>query len=195
MTEHLTGDYWNNRYLNQQTGWDLGEISTPLKQYIDQLADKEIRILIPGCGNAYEAAYLLEHGFKQVTCIDISPSLCDELEKRLGKSGLRVICGDFFTHSGQYDLILEQTFFCALSPALRENYAKHMASLLPKGGKLAGVLFNCVFEKEGPPFGGDAGEYRVYFEPFFYLKHFAPCYNSISPRSGNELFMVLERKG
>ena len=37
----LSGDAWDNRYLNNDIGWDLGEISTPLKVYIDQLENKE----------------------------------------------------------------------------------------------------------------------------------------------------------
>jgi len=57
-------NYWENRYQNQQTGWDIGEISSPLKAYIDQLEDKSIKILIPGAGNAYEAEYLFLNGFK-----------------------------------------------------------------------------------------------------------------------------------
>ena len=58
--------------MSQTAGWDIGYPSTPLKEYIDQLKDKSITILIPGCGNAYEAAYLFERGFKQVTLVDLS---------------------------------------------------------------------------------------------------------------------------
>lgn len=62
----LDADFWNERYSSQQTGWDIGSPSTPLKEYIDQLTDKDIRILIPGCGNAYEAEYLHQQGFSNV---------------------------------------------------------------------------------------------------------------------------------
>ena len=55
---------WEKRYRESETGWDLGSISTPLKEYFDQLEDKEIKVLIPGCGNAHEASYLHELGFK-----------------------------------------------------------------------------------------------------------------------------------
>ena len=50
--------YWQDKYINQHTGWDIGYISTPIKEYIDQLSDKSLKILIPGAGNAHEAAYL-----------------------------------------------------------------------------------------------------------------------------------------
>jgi hypothetical protein len=60
MTDFLSKDYWNNRYEADEIGWDLKIISPPLKAYIDQLTDKNIRILIPGCGSGYEAEYLLK---------------------------------------------------------------------------------------------------------------------------------------
>ena len=47
--------YWNNRYKEKRTGWDIGYASTPLVKYFKRLTDKVTRILIPGCGNAYEA--------------------------------------------------------------------------------------------------------------------------------------------
>ena len=53
-----TKNYWTNRYSKAKTGWDIGYPSTPLKTYFDQLENKDLRILIPGAGNAYEAEYL-----------------------------------------------------------------------------------------------------------------------------------------
>ena len=69
--------YWDNKYTTGDTGWDLGEISSPLKNYIDQLRDYNLKILVPGAGNSYEAEYLFKNGFKNVYVLDISeqPSL------------------------------------------------------------------------------------------------------------------------
>ncbi|MBX9448501.1 MAG: hypothetical protein KL787_01740 [Taibaiella sp.] len=102
--------------------------------------------------------------------------------------------GDFFEHRGNYDLILEQTFFCALPPGLRENYAKKMQQLLNPGGTLAGVLFHIEFEKAGPPFGGHTREYQKLFDPCFHIHKMEPCYNSIAPRDGHEVFIHLIKK-
>ena len=188
----LDANYWNDRYQNSATGWDVGTISTPLKEYIDQLHSKELRILIPGCGNAYEAAYLLENGFTNVTVIDIAPTLTKKLEEQfasyLNKS-LHVITGNFFDLEGQFDLILEQTFFCALDPGLREKYVSKMSDLLAPKGKLAGVLFNRDFPG-GPPFGGSIAEYQKLFSEHFNNIRLAPCYNSIAPRRDAEAFMI-----
>lgn len=187
----LDDQYWTNRYQQQETGWDIGYISTPLKAYIDQLSEKNISILIPGCGNSYEAAYLLQQGFNNITLIDISNLLCKQLEESFAvvlNKGLQIICADFFDHAGQYDLIIEQTFFCALDPLLRKKYAAKMHELLKPGGKLVGVLFNKNFEG-GPPFAGNENEYRQLFQQQFSIVKMEPCYNSVAPRSGSELFI------
>ena len=188
----LDDNYWSNRYANKSAGWDTGSVTTPLKEYFDQLKDKNISILIPGCGNSYEAAYLLQNGFTNITLIDISTVLCKQLEEKFvaSSSAIKIICGDFFEHTMQYDLIVEQTFFCALEPSLRKNYAEKMLQLLKPGGKLIGVLFNRNFES-GPPFSGDENEYRKLFGHYFDIEIMEPCYNSIKPRAGVELFIKL----
>ena len=187
--------YWNNQYNADTTNWDLGEISPPLKTYIDQLTNKNLRILIPGCGNSYEAEYLLQQGFTNVTVIDIAPALVEQLKiKFADNKNINIILGDFFNHTGQYDLILEQTFFCAINPSLRKAYAVKMKELLVNNGKLAGVLFGKEFEVKGPPFGGSKCQYMPLFENDFNLNTFHPCYNSFAKRAGSELFINLEKK-
>lgn len=188
----LDAEYWSNRYLENKTGWDIGSSSTPLTDYIIQLKNKSITILIPGCGNAYEAEVLLNAGFKQVTLLDISAVLTDKLKKKFEKHPLQVITGDFFNHRGEYDLILEQTFFCALDPTQRNDYVEKMATLLKPGGKLVGVLFNRQFEG-GPPFGGSKEEYEQLFSKKFNIKKMEPCYNSIEARKDSELFIILQK--
>lgn len=194
-TEILDAAYWNNRYATGETGWDMRQASPPLKEYIDQLIDKAIRILIPGCGNSYEAAYLLQQGFTNITVIDIAPVLVEKLKINFANnSHIKIIQGDFFEHNGEYDVILEQTFFCALNPALRSAYAKKMSELLAKKGKLAGLLFSKEFEQQGPPFGGTAEAYKELFENLFHLNTLAPCYNSHAKRAGTELFIKFTKR-
>ncbi len=189
----LDNKYWSNRYSNDTATWDTHKITPPLKAYFDQLTNKETSILIPGCGNGYEAAYLLQNGFSNITLIDISTVLYNALEEKFSaylQNSLQIICADFFTHEGQYDLIIEQTFFCALHPSLRNKYAEKMYQLLKPGGKLVGLLFNREFES-GPPFSGNEKEYRQLFQQQFTIAIMEACYNSIAPRSGVELFIKL----
>lgn len=190
----LSSSYWNNRYVNDDFAWDLGAVSTPLKAYIDQLTNKELNILIPGAGNAYEAEYLYSRGFKNVYVLDFALAPLLNIKARIPEFlESHLLNQDFFEHSGQYDLILEQTFFCALDPALRKRYVVHMLELLKPGAKLTGVLFNDVLNKDQPPFGGSKAEYETLFFPDFHPLKMELCYNSIKPREGRELFIMLQK--
>ena len=193
----LSANFWTERYDTERTGWDIGYTSTPLATYIDQLKNPELRILIPGCGNAYEAFYLWEKGFRKLTLLDISPRPVARLRAQFAEhfqEQPNILLEDFFEHQGTYDLILEQTFFCALPPSARPDYARKMAELLKPGGQLVGVLFNRHFTHQGPPFGGDPEAYAAHFAPYFEFKHWAECRHSIPPRRGSEWWINLVRK-
>jgi SAM-dependent methyltransferase len=190
---HLTSDYWTNRYEVGKTGWDLKNISPPLKSYIEQLEDKNLRILIPGAGYGYEVMYLFNKRFKHVYYLDFSPAPLKYFKKMLPDFPQKqLFCEDFFQHSGVYDLILEQTLFCAIDTELRADYAKKVHDLLVPGGKVVGLLFNRQFDS-GPPFGGSKEEYMNRFAPYFSRLEMDECYNSIEARSGTELFIRLTK--
>lgn len=191
----LDEQFWSSRYANQQIGWDIGQVSDPLKAYFDQLTDKDQAILIPGGGNSYEAEYLHHQGFKQVYVVDIAKAPLDNLKTRVSSFPQNhLLHADFFELNQQFDLIIEQTFFCALNPNLREQYVHKMASLLKPIGKLVGLLFNDPLFTDHPPFGGNQAEYQQLFEKQFEFKHFTACYNSIKPRAGRELFIHFSPK-
>lgn len=194
---NLNKEYWQQRYVNRQTGWDLGGVSPPIAAYADQLEDKDQKILLPGAGRGYEAEYLYRNGFEQLTVVDIAPYPLENLRERLPEAfpESRLVESDFFEfNEGPFDLVLEHTFFCALPPDLRPRYAEKMASLLKDEGKLAGLLFDFPLTEEGPPFGGSREEYLRLFEPFFEIHILEEARNSIPPRAGRELFFIFEKK-
>lgn len=190
-------EFWENRWENGQTGWDIGAVSTPIKEYIDQITDHELNVLVPGCGNAYEAEYLWEQGFKKVKIVEIAKGAIDSFKKRFPDFlADQIFFEDFFkldSKEHQFDLIIEQTFFCAIHPSMRPKYAEKMSELIRPGGKLVGLLFDFPLES-GPPFGGNKEEYLGYFKPYFHIRLLEKARNSIKPRSGREFFMILERK-
>ncbi|MDG2431981.1 methyltransferase domain-containing protein [Flavobacterium sp.] len=189
----LDKTYWDNQYQANATGWDLGEVSPPIKSYIDKIKNKEIAILIPGCGNTYEAEYLLQQGFTNITVIDIAPTLVENLKNKFeNNKNISVVLGDFFEHQGSYDLIIEQTFFCALPPTMRQKYVWKMHQLLSNHGILAGLLFNRDFEVS-PPFGGNAKEYEQLFHKSFVFNSIGVANNSIPTRANTELFIEFQK--
>ena len=191
----LDKNYWESRYEDQTAVWDIGYAAPAIVKFLETLSNKETAILIPGSGNGYEAEYLFKAGFKNVSIIDLATQPLDNFRKRNPDFPEKnLIQGDFFELTTTYDLIIEQTFFCALNPNLRSAYVEKMHQLLNRNGILAGLLFNCEFEKEGPPFGGNEAEYQSLFEPYFELQQFEVTKDSIPQRQGRELFIELRKK-
>ena len=181
--------YWSSRYQNQQTGWDIGKASNPLIELFKHIENKSLKILIPGCGNGYEAEYLFRADFKDVHIIDIAPEPLEDYKKRNKDFPIsQIILGDFFSHKGEYDIIVEQTFFCALDPNKRMDYVNKVYDLLDVGGKLIGVLFDREFEG-GPPFGGNKDEYQELFESKFRKVNISSSIHSIELRQGSEVII------
>jgi SAM-dependent methyltransferase len=189
----LDQTYWDNQYQANATGWDLGQVSPPIKTYIDTIENKEAKILIPGCGNTYEAEYLIQQGFTNVTVIDIAPTLVENLKKKFANhNNITLVLGDFFEHQGNYDFIIEQTFFCALPPTSCQKYVWKMHQLLAEHGKLIGLLFDREFEI-GPPFGGNLNEYEQLFFKAFTFNTISLAENSIPARANTELFFEFQK--
>jgi hypothetical protein len=191
----LNQNYWEHRYRTNSTGWDIGAISTPLKSYIDQIKQRDLKILIPGAGNGHEVEYLWDKGFRNLYAADIAKTALQNLKSRVSDFPEdRLLHCNFFDLDTTFDLIIEQTFFCALEPGLRTSYVKKMNTLLNPSGKLVGLLFNFPFTTTGPPFGGDIDEYTKLFSPQFYLRVIEPSLNSVNARMGKELFFIFEKK-
>lgn len=191
----LNETYWTHRYLANQTGWDIGYPAPAITHFMDQLTDKSLKILIPGCGNAYEAAYLWENGFKNVYLLDLSDlPLKKFATKNPDFPQEQLLQHDFFDLDLSFDIVIEQTFFCALNPKLRPGYVKKMTKVINHGGCLTGLLFNDPLYEDHPPFGGNKEEYLQLFKDDFEILKMETAYNSIPPRQGRELFILMQPK-
>ena len=186
--------FWDDRYSSGDIGWDTGFIAPPIKKYIDQLSDKNLKILVPGAGNAYEVEYLYQLGFKNVHLSEWSSIAVESFKTRIPLfPSNQILENDFFNITGKFDLVLEYTFFCALDPRLRPSYVDKMHEIIVPSGNLVGVLFD--WNKEGgPPFGGSKEEYKELFSEHFTINKMENCNNSIKPRAGKEVYIKMTRK-
>ena len=190
----LDKDYWDTRYKNEETGWDIGYPNPAITRYFENVS-RDAQILIPGCGNAYEGEALFEAGFTNLTLLDYSPSSKHNFLNRVPEFPEdRYLVGDFFEHQGSYDFIVEQTFFCAIDPGLRSDYVHYVHSLLKPDGILTGVLFKIPLFDDHPPFGGNEAEYRQLFSGNFEIKQMVPSVHSIPQRRESELYIELVRR-
>lgn len=187
----LSAEFWNNRYLTHETGWDIGHASPAIIDFFIN-KDKEAKVLIPGCGNSYEGEALHNFGFSNLVLADFAEETKKNFLNRCKDfSSENFLVGDFFQLGGKYDYIVEQTFFCALTPDLREDYVLKMKDLLHPEGKLVGLMFDAPLNTELPPFGGCKEEYLELFGKHFGNVSFEKCTNSIEPRAGRELWIEI----
>lgn len=196
MIDINTETFWQNRYEQGETEWDMGYISPPIKHYIDtQLikADRNLSILIAGAGNGYEAQYLHELGFNHVVLVDLAKIPLDNFAKKVPSfNPNHLLQADFFKldeKKYQFDLSIEQTFFCAIDPKRRTEFVHKTHALLKPGGRLVGLLWDCDFPGKQLPFGGNKAQYQKLFEKQFEFAAFSECTNSHPKRQGRELFI------
>ena len=176
------------------TGWDIGYASTPIKDFIDQLTNKDLKILVPGAGNAYEVEHLFHLGFKNTFLLDFSEQSILNFRSRCPDFPAdQIIQKDFFDFEDSFDLIIEQTFFSSIPREKRSLYVQKIFELLHEGGTLIGLLFSHEFGFEGPPYGGTKEEYEHLFSPYFNIEIMSTAYNSIKPREERELFIKLRK--
>lgn len=194
MIKDFDKNYWEKRWQENKIGWDSGNVSLPIKEYIDQIKNKWIKILVPGAGNGYEVEYLYKNGFKNVFYMDFATKSIQSFLNRVPDFPKnQIITDDFFKHEGKYDLMIELAFFTSFRPDKRPQYVKKLLDLLNTGGKMAGLFFNHEFGNNYPPFGGTEKEYKQLFSQKFNIKYMEIAYNSIKPRAGRELFILLQK--
>lgn len=186
-------DFWESRYRDHTTPWDAGKVPDALREYVKRIKSGS-RILIPGCGSAYEAGYLAENRF-DVLAIDFSPAAVELAKKNHSRFGDIVRLADFFEfdYGKPYDVIYERAFLCALPPRMWPQYAPRLAQLLRPGGELAGFFFFRESEK-GPPFGTTPGALHRLLDPCFELVEDKAVTDSIPVFQGAERWQVWRRR-
>ena len=186
-------DFWESRYRDNLIPWDAGKVPALLQEYARNLS-AGTRVLIPGCGSAYEAAYLSAKG-GDVLAIDFSPVAVEAARKNLGGSGDIVRLADFFDFDfGQrYDVIYERAFLCALPRKMWSGYADRCADLLKSNGIIAGFFFFSDSPK-GPPFGTSQAELDTLMQPRFDCVEDRPVVDSIEVFAGKERWQVWRRR-
>ena len=186
-------DFWESRYRDNLIPWDAGKVPASLQEYARYLSPGA-RVLIPGCGSAYEAAFLSDKGC-DVLAIDFSPAAVEAARKNLADFGDIVRVADFFEfdYGKPYDVIYERAFLCALPPRIWPQYAPRTAQLLRPGGELAGFFFFGETER-GPPFGTTPDALHALLDPSFELVEDKAVADSIPVFQGAERWQVWRRR-
>jgi SAM-dependent methyltransferase len=188
----LSPEFWDERFERGFTPWDRGGVPNALRDFVARVG-RPLRTLIPGCGSAYELAFLSDAGW-DATAIDFSPAAVALAREAVGKWADRVVEADFFAwEPGQpLEMIYERAFLCALPRTMWPELAARYADLLPPGALLAGYFFFDNAAK-GPPFGIENAKLDELLSPHFLRIEDAPVDDSIPVFAGKERWQVWQR--
>lgn len=164
--------------LPKGAAFDVGAVSQTLAAELarkNHAPRRGMTALVPGAGRGYDALALALAGFDTVVSCDLAPTACNAARSELRDASgaghadaaakVRVECSDFFELDGQYDLIWDCTFLCALEPSVRDRWAAQHRALLSKSGTLLTCVFPICEKSGGPPFAMSVPLVRSLLEP------------------------------
>jgi SAM-dependent methyltransferase len=194
----LTSDFWEGRYQDGTTRWDLGQPAPPFVTLLNATdAPKPGRIAVLGAGRGHDALLFADRGF-DVVGFDFAPSAIQEatIAARSHHLTAQFLQRDIFElgneFANEFDYVLEHTCYCAIEPSQRSDYVRVVQTILRPAGELIG-LFWAHSRPGGPPFGTTATEIKqqfVAFEPILFTQ---PT-NSIDSRKDEEYLVRFRLK-
>lgn len=189
----LAPAFWDERFERDFTPWDLQGAPLALREFVARGGDART-VLIPGCGNGYELACMMEARW-DATAIDFSAAAVARARIVSGPWAAQVVEADFFAWQPprMLDLIYERAFLCAMPPAMWPRVAARWAELLVPGGQLAGFFFFGA-EPKGPPFGIARSALEQLLAPWFDLVEEGEVVDSLPVFAGLERWMVWQRR-
>ena len=177
--------FWHERWERAEIGFHQREINLHLQRFWSRLDLRPgQRVFAPLCGKSRDLLWLAGEGYP-VTGVEISPVAVEaffrenDLRPNRWREGgfeiweqdeIRVLLGDFFAlephHLADVAGVYDRASLIALPPAMRERYARKLATLLP--GEIQTLLVTLEYDQAvmaGPPFAVDETEVRTLFEP------------------------------
>ena len=190
--------FWEDKYLDESLGWDLGG-PTPIFAEMAQKLNPG-KLCIVGCGRGHDAIMFAQNGF-EVTAVDFAPSAIKAV-KVLAKDfdvHIQAIQDDIFSlkqkYANTFDYVIEQTCFCAIDPSRRNDYADVVQSILKPGGQLIGLWFplDKTMEEGGPPWATSIDEVKSLFNSGWGIEKEEWPTLSISPRKDREKMIIFKK--
>lgn len=193
---------WDKAYQDGTHPWDLDGPTPEFMRLVreNQFAAEGARVLIPGAGYGHNAVALAKLAY-QVTAVEFAPVAANHILAAARKENVHVnvLRRDFFelAHDGafqeNFDCILEYTFYCAIPPKRRREYAENAARLLRKQGSFIGLFFPLEDREGGPPFAVHIDDVKKSFGDWFELSFQDPV-KSVKPRKGREVLGIFTKK-
>ena len=189
---------WDKLYIDNNTGWDLGEPTPVFTNIAKNIRPGNLCIL--GCGHGYDAIMFSQNGFN-VTAVDFAPTPIKYINDKARELSLDIITiqENIFSLSprldNHFDYIIEQTCFCAIDPQKRKAYHDLVYNLLKPGGSIIGLWFPIgkSLSEGGPPFAVSEKEVKLLFNYKWDVKKEEFPNNSIESRLGREKLIIFKK--
>jgi len=189
---------WDKLYIDNNTGWDLGEPTPVFTNIAKNIRPGNLCIL--GCGHGYDAIMFSQNGFN-VTAVDFAPTPIKYINDKARELSLDIITiqENIFSLSprldNHFDYIIEQTCFCAIDPQKRKAYHDLVYNLLKPGGSIIGLWFPIgkSLSEGGPPFAVSEKEVKLLFNYKWDMKKEEFPNNSIESRLGREKLIIFKK--
>jgi methyl halide transferase len=198
QTTALDAEYWNQRYQEGSTRWDLGQPAPPFVNLLTDAVLPPGKIVVLGAGNGHDAMLFAEHGF-EVVGVDFASEAIECATATAKSRGLKAeflqrdIFGLLPEFNQSFDYVLEHTCFCAIEPKLRSQYVELVRSLLKPSGQLLALFFTHA-RPGGPPFATTPTEINELFADRFEILSLEPAMDSIEVRQGEEYLGILQKR-
>ena len=195
-------EFWLERWEQNQIGFHQAEINRYLTEHWAELGlPRGAAVFVPLCGKSLDMLWLREQGHS-VLGIELSRKAVEaffsenELQPTVSEDarfasyagqGLRILAGDYFALT-QADLggvcaVYDRAALIALPQTMREEYARHMATLLPSGAHI--LLVTMEYPPgtlEGPPFSVTDDEVHALYGADFSVELKASWEEAEGPR-------------
>ena len=192
---------WKGAWREGRTPWDAGQSPPALRDLLARELVPAGRILVPGCGTGYDLASLARAD-REVIGLDLSKEARDAFLATHGDlpGPVRYEVTNFFTYEieGGVDFVWDYTFFCALDPDQRSDWAEVIARLLKPNALLATLLFpfeDPISDREGPPWPINTELVRGFLGSRFDEVEVKPVEQSHPGREGRERLALWRRRG
>ncbi|KAJ8774210.1 hypothetical protein K2173_009641 [Erythroxylum novogranatense] len=161
---------WEKCWEEGLTPWDLGQPTPILIQLHETGSLPKGRALVPGCGSGYDVVAIACPD-RYVVGLDISEKAikkAEQLSSLLPNANyFTFIREDFFSWRPPklFDLIFDYTFFCAIEPQMRSDWARQVRDLLKPDGELITLIFPISDHVGGPPYKVSVANYEEVLHP------------------------------
>lgn len=141
--------------------WSKQDLGSSLKLIAHANIGTNAAIIDVGCAGSMLFDDLLELGYMDLTCMDVSGDAYEPIRQRLGKRSRELCCvtadvTQFVLPAQSFDLWHDQAVFHLLTDKTdRERYMRNMRSSLKIGGYL---IIGVVAEDDGPSYLGFEAE-------------------------------------